>query len=78
MYVLGTVRTFFILAGNESAVRFRLPCFEIFLREYDLRVVERTYPHAVGWFAFLFVFGIHHLIDYIISFSAAFYRARYA
>ncbi len=78
MYVLGTVLAFLVLTGNESAVRFRLPCFEIFFCEYDLRVVKRCDPHAVGGFAFLFVFGIHHLIDYIISFSAAFYRARYA
>jgi len=37
--MLGTVLTFLILTGNEGAVRFGLPGFEIFFREYDLRVV---------------------------------------
>ncbi len=78
MYVLGTVLTFLILTGNEGAVRFGLPGFEIFLREYDLRVVKRSIPHAVGGFAFLFVFGINHLIVYINQFSAHLYRVDYA
>ncbi len=76
--MLGTVLASLVLTGNEGAVRFGLPGFEIFLREYDLRVVKRSYPHAVGGFAFLFVLGIHHLIDYINQFSAPFYRVPYA
>ncbi len=76
MYVLGTVLTFLILTGNEGAVRFGFPGFEIFFREYDLRVVVRSVPHSVGRFAFYFFFGINHLIVYINQFSAPFYRGQ--
>ena len=77
MYVLGTVLTFLILTGNEGAVRFGLPGFEIFLREYDLRVVKRCDPHAVFRFAISFLV-INHLIVYINQFSAHLYRVDYA
>ncbi len=75
--MLGTVLTFLILTGNEGAVRFGLPGFEIFLREYDLRVVKRSDPHGVFRFAFSFLV-INHLIVYINQFSAHLYRVDYA
>lgn len=76
--MLGTVLTFLILTGNEGAVRFGLPGFEIFFREYDLRVVKRSIPHTVGGFAFSFFLVINHLIVYINQFSAHLYRVDYA
>ncbi len=76
--MLGTVLTFLILTGNEGAVWFSFPRFEILLCEYDLRVVKRSIPHAIGGFAFNFFLVIHHLIDYINQFSAPLYRGQNA
>ncbi len=71
--MLGTVLAFLVLAGNESTVRFGFPGFEIFFREYDLRVVKRSNPHGIFRFALYFL-GINHLIVYSNQFSALLYR----
>jgi len=78
LYVFGTVLAFLVLTGNESAVRFGLPGFEIFFCEYDLRVVKRSNPHYVAEGLGFHFFVIDHLIVYINQFSAPFYRGDYA
>ncbi len=66
--VFSTGFAFLVLTGNEGAIRFGLPRFEVFLCEYDLRVVKRTYPHDVAKGLGFNFFVIDHLIDYITNF----------